>query len=253
MRVAISDSGLFILILFFLTCSTVSASSLNIKSYQYDKIIFTNAKKHKVPEALIYAVIRQESGFDRFAVSHAGAEGLMQLMPATAKRFGVKNSFIAAENIRAGVTYLAWLLKKFNGNVHYALAGYNAGEGRVIKYNGIPPFKETRHYVKKVMQYYREYAGLSDIKEVVVKKSKKKATNLKAIASRKKNKTKEHRIRLARIALEKRKQFIRLQNKKTVNQSRNTPKTQTAASNRIRSVTLAMSDGYSRIRARVVR
>jgi len=128
---------------------------------QYDLIITQAAKVHKVDEALIRAVIKQESAYNRFALSPAGAQGLMQLMPATAKRFQVKNAFIPEQNINAGSQYLAWLLKRFKGNVRFALAGYNAGEAKVDRYKGIPPYRETRHYVKKVMGYYQQFKALS--------------------------------------------------------------------------------------------
>ena len=111
---------------------------------RYAPIIEKAARKHNVPVELICGVILQESGGRSTAVSHCGARGLMQLMPATAKRFGVTNSFNAEQNIDAGTKYLSWLLKRFDGDVELALAGYNAGEGNVEKYgNKIPPFKET--------------------------------------------------------------------------------------------------------------
>lgn len=107
---------------------------------------------------LVHAVISAESAYKSRAVSHAGAQGLMQLMPATARRFGVADSFNTGENIRGGSTYLKWLLKEFNGNMELAVAGYNAGEGNVKKYGyKIPPFIETKAYVPKVMEYYRRY------------------------------------------------------------------------------------------------
>lgn len=107
---------------------------------------------------LVHAVISAESAYKSNAVSHAGAQGLMQLMPATARRFGVADPFHTGENIRGGTTYLRWLLKEFNGNMQLAIAGYNAGEGNVKKYGyKIPPFIETRAYVPKVMEYYRKY------------------------------------------------------------------------------------------------
>ena len=84
------------------------------------------------------------------ALSHAGAQGLMQLMPATARRFGVTDSYNAGQNIRGGAQYLAWLLKRFNGNLTLAAAGYNAGEGAVAKYGGVPPYNETQRYVQRV-------------------------------------------------------------------------------------------------------
>ena len=130
---------------------------------QYDRIILEAAKEHKVDAALIHAVIKQESCYYNLAVSHAGAEGLMQLIPATARRFNVSNSFIPSQNINAGTKYLAWLLKRFKGNIRFAVAGYNAGEGKVDRYKGIPPYKETRNYVKKVIKNYRQFKGLSPI------------------------------------------------------------------------------------------
>lgn len=131
---------------------------------QYDHIILDAARKQGVDAALIHAVIKQESCYYRLAVSPAGAEGLMQLMPATARRFNVKNAFAAKQNINAGAKYLAWLLKRFNGNIRFALAAYNAGEGKVDRYQGIPPYKETIHYVKIVMANYRRFKGLPTFK-----------------------------------------------------------------------------------------
>jgi len=113
--------------------------------------ILTSTIGTEVSPALVLAVISVESGGRTGAVSHAGAEGLMQLMPDTAKRFGVSESKNAKENIRGGVAYLDWLLKEFNRDPIMALAGYNAGEGAVAKYEGVPPFAETRAYVPKVL------------------------------------------------------------------------------------------------------
>ncbi|HPW45658.1 MAG TPA: lytic transglycosylase domain-containing protein [bacterium] len=112
------------------------------------------ARKYNVPVELICGVILQESGAQHRAVSHCGARGLMQLMPGTAKRFGVTNSFDPKQNIDGGTKYLRWLLNKFKGDMSLALAGYNAGEHNVEKYgNKIPPFKETQNYVPGVMAY----------------------------------------------------------------------------------------------------
>ena len=113
--------------------------------------ILTSTIGTQVSPALVLAVIAIESAGRPTAVSHAGAEGLMQLIPATAARFGVSDSMDPGENIRGGVTYLDWLLKEFNGDVVLALAGYNAGEGAVGRYSGVPPFDETRAYVPKVL------------------------------------------------------------------------------------------------------
>lgn len=110
-----------------------------------------------VPAPLVHAVISVESAFNPNARSHAGAQGLMQLMPFTAKRFGVEDSFDPIENIRGGTIYLKFLLEKFN-DVELALAGYNAGENAVVRHGyQIPPYKETQNYVPRVMAYYYLY------------------------------------------------------------------------------------------------
>src|SRR5438067_6663247 len=119
---------------------------------KYDKLIVEAGKKVDVDAALISAVMKAESDFNPREVSNKGARGLMQLMPATADRFGVVNSFEAKANINGGVRYLRWLLDAFEGNADLAVAGYNAGEGNVWKYNGVPPFRETLTYIRRVAQ-----------------------------------------------------------------------------------------------------
>lgn len=119
-----------------------------------DRIIFDSAQREGLDPRFVHAVIWQESKYIIDARSHAGAQGLMQLMPATAKRFGCEDPNDPKDNIQAGTKYLHWLLKRFDGNVELALAGYNAGEGSVDKYNGIPPYNETRNYVKIISQRY---------------------------------------------------------------------------------------------------
>jgi soluble lytic murein transglycosylase-like protein len=119
-----------------------------------DRIIFRAGEREGVDPRFIHAVIWQESKYETQARSHAGAQGLMQLMPATAKRFGCNDPNDPEANIAAGTKYLSWLLKRFSGNVELALAGYNAGEGSVDKYDGIPPYNETQNYVRIISQRY---------------------------------------------------------------------------------------------------
>jgi hypothetical protein len=119
-----------------------------------DWIIFRAGEKQGVDPRFIHAVIKQESRYNPKAVSPVGAEGLMQMMPGTARRFGLKDPFDAAANVEAGTKYLKWLLKRFDGDVSLALAGYNAGEGSVDKYKGVPPYSETQNYVKKIVTTY---------------------------------------------------------------------------------------------------
>lgn len=132
----------------------VTHATLEQRAAPYAKTIRAYSRAYGVEESLVRAVIRQESCFKRKAKSHAGARGLMQLMPGTARLMGVKNSYNATQNIKGGVKYLSQQLKKFGGNKHLALAAYNAGPGNVKKHGGIPPFRETRNYVKKVMAEY---------------------------------------------------------------------------------------------------
>jgi soluble lytic murein transglycosylase-like protein len=116
----------------------------------FDAHIQDASVRHGVSRELIRAVIQVESGFDRFAVSASGARGLMQLMPRTARRFGVVDRFDARQNIFGGTRYLRALLDRYEGDVSLTAAAYNAGESAVARYDGIPPFKETRDYVREV-------------------------------------------------------------------------------------------------------
>ena len=123
---------------------------------KYKDLIAKAAVKHDLDEKLLHAVIQTESAYNASAVSAAGAMGLMQLMPDTAQRYGVTNPYDAEQNINAGARYLKDLLKMFDSNLQLAVAGYNAGEGAVMKYNyNIPPYPETRNYVQQVMQLYK--------------------------------------------------------------------------------------------------
>ena len=118
----------------------------------YGALIYETAKRHSVNPQIVAALIRQESAGNRRAVSHKGARGLMQLMPATAIRFGVRKEhlFEPEHNLEAGVRYLSWLLDQFPNDLAKVLAAYNAGENAVVRYQGIPPYKETRNYVKRI-------------------------------------------------------------------------------------------------------
>jgi soluble lytic murein transglycosylase-like protein len=109
------------------------------------------APEFKLEPNLVLALMAAESNFNAGVVSNKNAQGLMQLIPDTARRFGVRNSFDASQNIRGGMAYLRWLLAYFEGDVALTLAGYNAGEGAVDRYLGVPPYAETRNYVLKIM------------------------------------------------------------------------------------------------------
>ncbi len=126
---------------------------------EYDDIINRYAKEHGMDPALVKAVVRAESNFNKLCVSPKGAVGLMQLMPATANILSVKNISCPNENINAGVKHLRNMLIMFHGDISKALAAYNAGPGKVKKYNGIPPYRETTDYIKKVLRYKQSYGS----------------------------------------------------------------------------------------------
>ncbi|MVV47022.1 lytic transglycosylase domain-containing protein [Pseudomonas sp. PB120] len=132
-------------------------ASLRLDTHSYRREIEAASGHYGVDRELIRAVIHAESAFRPNAISDKGAQGLMQLMPATSERFAVDNPFDAGQNIRGGVRYLAWLLKRFNGNQRLALAGYNAGEASVDQYNGVPPYAETQSYVTLVQSLTERY------------------------------------------------------------------------------------------------
>lgn len=137
----------------------VNFGSVRLNTTAYQNEIMLAAREFGVDEAVVRAIIHAESAFNPTALSRAGAQGLMQLMPPTARRFGVTDSYDASQNIRGGVQYLSWLLKRFNGNLTLAAAGYNAGEGAVDRHGGVPPYKETQYYVQRVAQLADRYRG----------------------------------------------------------------------------------------------
>lgn len=132
---------------------------------KYDSTIVEAAKKFDVDAALVSAVIKAESDFNPRETSRKGARGLMQLMPATAQRFGVTDSFDPVANIYAGTRYLRWLLQTFDGNADLAVAAYNAGERNVWKYNGVPPFRETVNYISRIAKNIRKAIDSRQIAE----------------------------------------------------------------------------------------
>lgn len=129
----------------------------NRKEQHYQSMILAASNRHSVDPALVKAIIMAESNYNPTAISEKGAVGLMQLMPQTAVALGVEDSFDPEHNINGGVKYLKQLLNHFKGDLELAVAAYNAGIGTVVRYQGIPPYKATRYYVKRVFEYYRHY------------------------------------------------------------------------------------------------
>lgn len=138
------------------SCKGVTKEMLDKRATQWQSMVTKHAKAHGVPAALVRAVMRVESCFDPRAVSRVGAQGLMQLMPTTAAQLGVRDSFDAEQNIAGGARYLSLLLGRFKNDTRLAVAAYNAGPSAVDTYRGIPPFPETRSYVKRVIAEYHE-------------------------------------------------------------------------------------------------
>ena len=129
----------------------------NRKFSEFDPIIHRASKRYGLDSHLVKALVRAESDFDSQAVSYKGALGLMQLMPYTARNLGVFDPLNPQQNIVGGIRYLRQLLARFDGNIPLALAAYNAGPEQVNRYNGIPPFEETRSFVDRVLKFYRQY------------------------------------------------------------------------------------------------
>lgn len=141
------------------SCINMSTKTLKRRAKPYHKSITKHAKRYGVDANLVKAVMAVESCYNRTALSPKDAQGLMQLIPKTAARFGVSDSYNPDQNIRGGTNYLKILTKRYKGNMIKAIAAYNAGEGAVDKYKGVPPYKETQRYVKKVLHVYAKLSG----------------------------------------------------------------------------------------------
>lgn len=149
-----------------------SMSGFTTGNSLHDSYIVESSNRYGIDPLLIYAQMHQESAFKLKATSHKGASGLMQLMPPTARRFGVTDIYDPRQNIEAGVKYMRWLLDKFDGDMSLALAGYNAGEGAVMKYGWqIPPYNETREYVRRISARYNSIKNPNFIAHSVKKVS----------------------------------------------------------------------------------
>jgi soluble lytic murein transglycosylase-like protein len=144
--------GFFLAVLFLSTNGITEIISSSKKPY--DDIVVSVAQEHRVPPELVHSIIKAESGYDTWAISSKGAMGLMQLMPVTATQYKVMNVFDPRQNIQGGVKYLVDLIKLYDGDTQHVLAAYNAGQEAIKKYGGIPPYRETRNYIKKVMVAY---------------------------------------------------------------------------------------------------
>lgn len=139
------------------------ALSPEVKQKKINQAISDASKKYNLDPNLIRAVIKQESGFDPCAQSHCGAQGLMQLMPRTARDMGVKESFDIEQNIDGGSKYLRQMLDQFDGKLDHAIAAYNAGPTAVEKYNGVPPFAETKNYVPSVLAHMEDFSNVDSV------------------------------------------------------------------------------------------
>lgn len=145
------------------TSDIYQSISISKRMDLFSPIIADASEKYGIDPALIKAIIMAESSYNPSAVSNKGAVGLMQIMPATATSLGVENLFDPEDNVDGGVKYLKWLLNQFRGDEILAVAAYNAGRTNVRKYQGIPPYKATQYYVKKVFEYYEHYQRTDNI------------------------------------------------------------------------------------------
>jgi soluble lytic murein transglycosylase-like protein len=141
------------LVLLTMALSLAAAQSRTIR---FDGIVRSTAREHGVPAQLIHSIIKAESDYDPGAISHKGAIGLMQLMPATARQYGVQNPFDPAQNIQGGVRYIKDLMRLYDKKTALVLAAYNAGQEAVRKYGGIPPYRETINYIDKIKRTYKK-------------------------------------------------------------------------------------------------
>lgn len=165
-----------------------SATAADLRKL-YDPVIKKVAGKYRIDPALVHVIIRAESNYDSFAISDKGAMGLMQLMPATALQYGVKNVFDPSQNIEGGVRYLQDLVKLYNGHTKLVLAAYNAGQEAVRKYKGIPPYPETKAYIGGITQSYKKPSVLTKNPTYMVKDASGRTllTNDPQLADKKKD------------------------------------------------------------------
>jgi soluble lytic murein transglycosylase-like protein len=145
------------------SCSGVTREILSNRAKPHMNWVEHYSELYELDYRLVKSVIEVESCFDAYAVSRVGARGLMQLMPATAKELGVQEPFNARQNIRGGTSYLRKMMNRFDGDIKLALAAYNAGPGAVEKYKGIPPYKETQSYVKRILKKFQAYSADAQI------------------------------------------------------------------------------------------
>lgn len=182
--------GIFFLCSFFMDISFAQNNSAS--QSKYDDIVATLSQKHKVPPTLVHSIIKAESNYDAWAISPKGALGLMQLMPETAIQYKVNNVFDPRQNIEGGIKYLLDLIRLYDGNTEHVLAAYNAGQEAIRRYGGIPPYKETKNYIRKVMASYSKSTITTRTKIYAFydENGKFVLTNNKALWEKYKNKSK---------------------------------------------------------------